>query len=231
MKHIVILSGGKDSTGMLLKMVDEKMPIDEIIFIDTGVEFPEIYDHIRKVAQYIGREVVTLKASHSYEYYLGERVKKNGTIGYGHPDFKNRWCTFLLKKAVIRRYFLSQGNPDVTEYHGIAYDERSRANHNNEKRIRYPLIEFKMTERDALNYAYSKGFDFGGLYKKFARVSCWCCPMKRISELRTLYTYYPQLWQKLKEMDAKSFRSFRANCTFTQLDERFKLESKQLSIF
>ena len=231
MRHVVSFSGGKDSTGMLLKMVEEKMPIDEIIFLDTGVEFPEIYEHIEKVSKYINRDITTLKAPHSYEYYLGEYVKKDGSVGYGHPDFKNRWCTFLLKKVVIRRYFSSQGDKQVIEYHGIAYDEQKRANRNNEKEIRYPLIDFKMTGKDALEYAYSKGFDFGGLYKKFSRVSCWCCPMKRISELRILYTDYPELWKKLKEMDAKSFRRFRVECSLSQLDKRFELESKQLSIF
>ena len=36
MKHIVNFSGGKDSTAMLLKMIEKDMPIDEIIFCDTG---------------------------------------------------------------------------------------------------------------------------------------------------------------------------------------------------
>ena len=47
-KHIVSFSGGKDSTAMLLKMIEKGMPIDEIIFCDTTAEFPEMYDHIKK---------------------------------------------------------------------------------------------------------------------------------------------------------------------------------------
>lgn len=31
-KHIVCFSGGKDSTAMLLKMIENNMPIDDIIF-------------------------------------------------------------------------------------------------------------------------------------------------------------------------------------------------------
>lgn len=38
--HIVSLSGGKDSTAMLLMMIERKMPIDLILFCDTGLEFP-----------------------------------------------------------------------------------------------------------------------------------------------------------------------------------------------
>ena len=35
MKHIVSFSGGKDSTAMLLRMLEENMQVDEIIFCDT----------------------------------------------------------------------------------------------------------------------------------------------------------------------------------------------------
>lgn len=59
-KHIVQFSGGKDSTAMLLMMIDKGMPIDEIIFCDTGMEFPQIYANIRKVEEYIGRPITIL---------------------------------------------------------------------------------------------------------------------------------------------------------------------------
>ena len=54
-KHIVSFSGGKDSTAMLLMMI-ENNKIDEIIFLDTTVEFPQMYEHIEKVEKYIGRD-------------------------------------------------------------------------------------------------------------------------------------------------------------------------------
>lgn len=54
MEHIVQFSGGKDSTAMLLIMLEKNMPIDEIIFCDTGKEFPQMYEHIEKVQKYIG---------------------------------------------------------------------------------------------------------------------------------------------------------------------------------
>ena len=39
---------------MLLMMLEKNMPIDEIIFCDTGKEFPQMYEHIEKVQKYIG---------------------------------------------------------------------------------------------------------------------------------------------------------------------------------
>lgn len=70
--HVVSFSGGKDSTAMLLHMIELNMPIDDIIFVDTSIEFPAMYEHINKVEQYIGRKITRLKAEHDFEYLLLE---------------------------------------------------------------------------------------------------------------------------------------------------------------
>jgi hypothetical protein len=54
--HAVSLSGGKDSTALLLLMIERGMPIDAVISADTGMEFPEMYDHLAKVDDYLFRE-------------------------------------------------------------------------------------------------------------------------------------------------------------------------------
>ena len=60
MKHIVQLSGGKDSTAMLLMMLERNMPVDEIIFCDTGMEFPELYQHLEAVEAYMHRTALNI---------------------------------------------------------------------------------------------------------------------------------------------------------------------------
>lgn len=77
-KHIVSFSGGKDSTAMLLKMIENNMQIDDIIFLDTTVEFPEMYEHIDKVEKYINRKITRLKAERDFEYMLLHYEKKKG---------------------------------------------------------------------------------------------------------------------------------------------------------
>ena len=47
--HAISLSGGKDSTCMLLLMIEREMPIDMVLFADTGMEFPEMYDHLAQL--------------------------------------------------------------------------------------------------------------------------------------------------------------------------------------
>ena len=44
--HAVSLSGGKDSTAMLLLMIERGMPINMVLTADTGMEFPEMYAHL-----------------------------------------------------------------------------------------------------------------------------------------------------------------------------------------
>ena len=61
MKNIVSFSGGKDSTAMLLRMIELDYKIDKIVFADTGFEFPELYDYIKRVEDHIGGKVIILK--------------------------------------------------------------------------------------------------------------------------------------------------------------------------
>ena len=59
--HLVSFSGGKDSTAMLLGMLEHDVKIDCILFCDTGLEFPAMYEHIAKVKQDIGRKTGSIK--------------------------------------------------------------------------------------------------------------------------------------------------------------------------
>jgi len=54
--HAVSLSGGKDSTCMLLLMIEREMPIDMVLFADTGMEFPEMYEHLAQLDEHLFRE-------------------------------------------------------------------------------------------------------------------------------------------------------------------------------
>lgn len=228
-KHIVSFSGGKDSTAMLLKMIENNMKINDIIFLDTTVEFPEMYEHIDKVEKYINRKITRLKADKDFEYMLLEYEKKKGKNkgqkGYSFPDFRNRWCTQYFKKSVIKRYLKEKYKGfEVIEYHGIAVDEVKRLEKNKEKNIKYPLADWNMTEKDCLEYCYAKGFNWNGLYEKFHRLSCWCCPLQRLGGLKIIYLEYPTLWNKLKYWQENTYRKFRSRYTVQELEDKFKKE-------
>lgn len=245
-KVIVSFSGGKDSTCMLLMMLEKGMQVDYILFCDTGLEFPQMYDHVQKVDEYIqktyGKSITYLKPLKSFEYYLLEKEKTRGKYkgnhGYGWSSPMNRWCTSMLKTAPVKRFMREHSFTSKNSIMciGIAKDEP--------KRIRdkcYPLVDFGVTEEKALEYCYAHGFDWGGLYKERKRLSCWICPLQHINDLRLLYRNFPKLWNRLKELNDKVIKKaheennilyeFRqmthTDRTLAQWEERFKKELEE----
>ncbi len=241
--RVCSFSGGKDSTAMLLRMLEEEMPVDVILFCDTGLEFPALYDHIRKVEQNIGREITVVKNPNDFEYLFAHKkiTRKRKTQnaarygmerdGYSWAGPKMRWCTELLKNQP-REQFLQHLREEYTvqEYVGIAADETYRLSRkcNQRPEVRLPLVEWGMTEADCLAYCKERGYDWGGLYEKMHRVSCWCCPLQSLVELRVLYRDFPDLWAQLKRWDAMTWRPFRADYSVKQLEQRFDFEDEWL---
>ena len=227
--NIVSFSGGKDSTAMLLMMIEKGIKVDRVICIDTTKEFPQMYEHIKKVQEIIEPlKIETLKFD--FDYYFSKHIKtkgKNkGKKGYGWPCFSMRWCTGE-KKNCIRLFMKQFNNSEVINFQGIAYDEKERTTRNKflPYKVQYPLVDWQITEKQALEYCYSKGLDWDGLYEKFYRVSCWCCPLSRIGELRILYNDFPELWKELEEMDKKTFRKFRSDYSVKDLSNKFANEN------
>jgi len=176
MKQIVSLSGGKDSTAMLLMMLERGEQIDDIVFFDWGVEYPEMYEHLLKLEEHIQRPITRLYPKYSFAYYRNEYVlvkgEHKGQIGYGLPHAKARWCTGIKRNA-IGKYV---GRRTI-QCIGYCSQETRRATYPSYHR--YPLLEWRVHSTQALEYCRSRGFDWGGLYKIYPRVSCRCCPFSR----------------------------------------------------
>ncbi|MCM1524815.1 MAG: phosphoadenosine phosphosulfate reductase family protein [Ruminococcus sp.] len=246
--HIVSLSGGKDSTAMLLGMIERKMPIDIMLFCDTGLEFPDMYAHLDRlntdIKAKIGTEITTVRPEHPFEYYFKDipvKRDENSTVvqrygsqpkGFGWAGAKMRWCTSRLKNHPRERFIrLYSEQYQIIHYIGIAADEFHRMKRTCNKGIDkiLPLVDWGMTEQDCLQYCYDNGYDWNGLYKKFKRVSCWCCPLQPLSELRVLYRDFPELWEQLRKWDSQTWRSFKPDYSVDELTMRFEFESERIS--
>lgn len=239
--HIVSLSGGKDSTAMLLMMLEKGMQVDCILFCDTGLEFPGMYKHLDKLEKYIGRPITRVRADHDFEYYFKDQpikrkrtdrfIARFGAIpnGYGWAGPRMRWCTSRLKDQPRDKFLQPlREKYDVIEYIGIAADEQYRLERqrNQKENAVHPLVDWGITEADCLKYCYDHGFDWDGLYVYFKRVSCWCCPLQGVAELRQLYKYFPDLWEKLKYWDSCTWRKFRSDYSVLNLEARFRFEEE-----
>lgn len=245
--HAVSLSGGKDSTAMLLLMIERDMPVDCVISADTGMEFPEMYDHLTKLDDFLCRErgihITPLRHPKGFEYMMFDEPKQKRSslenrtryglplCGNGWPGIRVRWCTGQLKTHLINKEVNRlKKEKNALHYVGIAADEAQRC-----KGERYPLVEWGITEAQALQICRDRGFDFGGLYHIYRRASCWCCPFQRISELRQLRRHHPELWARLREMDLRAkaqfgdspLGEFKKGWSVEGLEHRFAKEAAQ----
>ena len=238
---VVSFSGGKDSTAMVLQMIEIGNHIDEVLFCDTYKEFPAMYRHIQRVKEIIeksGIKFTEIRSPESFDFYMFEHQPKRrtdkyqGLKGYSWAGTRSRWCTRALKLDVVSKYLKELHKQfNVIQCVGLAVDEQYRLEreNNKQKNRRYPLVEWGWNENYCLQYCYSKGFDWDGLYKLFKRVSCWCCPLQSLQELRKLRSHFPDLWNELQDMDARTWRKFRADFTVEQLEIRFQLEERMLA--
>ena len=234
-RYIASFSGGKDSTALALRLIEEDWPLDEIVFFDTGWEFPQMYKHIERFEEYTGRAVTRLQPTRPFTEWLTERpikARDSGEVyryGIGWPAANRRWCT-RDKMSTIDRHC-----EDAQRYIGIAADEIARTyKFEDMLPATFPLVTWDMDEADCLTYCYERGFDWGGLYEHFKRVSCFCCPLQRLGELRNLRKHYPELWQKMLDWDEKigaQNRGFRGYESVHDLEARFACEDRQMMLF
>ena len=213
---------------MLLMMLERGEKVDEAVMFDGGWEFPEMHEHIEKLRREVDVPITVLKPPHPLEWYVNSYMMKKGArkgkLGYGFPRPNARWCT-RLKNDTLSRY-LCGGELQCV---GIAADEdRSQVDGK-----RYPLIEWGVTEREALDYCLSRGYDWGGLYERMNRVSCWCCPLQGIDELRNVRELHPELWRHLIELERGCTaypNTFRIDYSAERLEQRFAKEELQMEL-
>lgn len=228
---------------MVLELIRKKYPLDLVLFFDGGKEFKAIYDIWDKLKvilekNNINYDIIKVDAEHDFDYCFSEKKinTKDGSEKYGYSwcGGCSRWMT-TFKTQAINKYYKEHFSEDdiVIEYIGIAADELDRVAvpSKKDKTIKkYPLIEWGYTENDCFVGCYKKGFDWKepdtdvSLYQILDRVSCWCCGNKNLDELRNIYKFLPEYWEKLKVMQDKTDRPFKASGSIYELEERFRKE-------
>ena len=239
-KYVVSFSGGKDSTAMLLRLIEEKKPIDAIIYYDCGsFEWPQMETHIKKVEKNIGREIIKIKHQKDFYELATELQPRNKEIN-GWPTMMMRWCT-MIKINMIRQA-LRPYRPWV-QYIGFSSDEQDRVlkaslSGSNVTKVkffknRFPLVEWGMTEKDCLKYCLDRGYTWDGLYEHFSRVSCWCCPLQNQTDLSKLCQYYPDMWKRLKAWNSNMPKPFKNDPDiFNKIEKRaYSSETSGLTSF
>lgn len=220
-KYVASVSLGKDSLAMVLYILENRLPLDEVLFYDTGMEFSAIYrncDRLAGVLEQHGVAFTPLKPPDLFLYDMIERPvesEENGAHnGYGWCGGVCRWGT---SKKIQTLDTYARGA--VRHYVGIAADEVSRLDKLVAPKCA-PLKQAGMTEVDCLRFCRDRGWSwmeetprtgsgYIDLYDILDRVSCWCCANKNLSELRNIYYYLPQYWARLLDLQSKLERPMK----------------------
>lgn len=117
-RHVMGISGGKDSTALAIYMKLNHPEIDmEYYFADTGKELAEIYDLLNELENFLGKPIQRLTAHESHEEPFDHYLK----LYRGYlPNTIARWCTKDLKLAPFEDWI---GDDPTISYVAIRGDE------------------------------------------------------------------------------------------------------------
>jgi len=224
---IVSFSGGKNSTAMLIELKRRGIPIEGIVFADTGAELPETYEFILRVEEWAKQRIDVVRHPLNWFDWFYRKFEKGNHIGEIHgfpvmfsPKGKSGgWCTRSLKINPLDKYALGR-----TMAVGIAADEYHRTFRNTQRYPKvYPLCDWRLTSLDCYNICVENDL-LNPIYHRVGRSGCWTCPMQSVRQLRILYALYPALWGTLLQLEKDSPSCFRTEVKLAELHELFALQ-------
>lgn len=208
-KHVLGLSGGKDSSALALYVKETRPELDvEYFFTDTGYELPETNEFIDQLEEKLG-----------YIHRLNDR-SLNNIEGRGELEFKSllkkhqnylpsqrdRWCTVQMKLKPFENWvdgFIADGYK-VKNYVGIRADEPERVGFMTiEKPIEsiMPFREDGIVKSDIENILQRNGLEMPGYYTWRSRSGCSFCFFQKKIEWVRLKEKHPELFEQAKEFE------------------------------
>lgn len=194
-RHILGLSGGKDSAALALYMRD-RVENMEYFFADTGKELPETYEYLDKLRARLGIEITKLSADRDFDHWLD-------VYGGMLPSPKARWCTKALKIEPIEKFV---GGDEAVSYIGIRADEENRKGYISTKgniTARFPFIEDGLRKDDIVKILEDNGIGLPKYYDWRSRSGCFFCFYQRKIEWVRLAEQHPARFAEAVEYEEK----------------------------
>ncbi len=187
-RHILSLSGGKDSTALAIYM-QGKIPDVEYVFCDTGEELPETYEYLEKLEAFLGEPIIRLNPDRPFNHFLD-------IYGGILPDARARWCTRMLKLRPFEHYI---GDDKTISYIAIRSDEEHRKGYISKKNnieVCYPFISDGINKRGVYKILKQSGLGLPEYYKWRSRSGCYFCFFQQKIEWVGLLEKHPELFKK-----------------------------------
>jgi len=184
-RHILGLSGGKDSTALAI-LLHKEIPEMEYFFCDTGKELQETYDYLDRIRVRLGIKIIYLESERGFDHWLE-------VYGGLLPSPKMRWCTVQMKIKPLERWV---GDDKAFSYIGIRADE-DRDGYISTKPNIHPVFPFKergLVKEDILRLLDESGIGLPDYYRWRSRSGCFFCFFQRKYEWVMLAEEHPDLF-------------------------------------
>jgi len=198
MKHVVALSGGKDSTAMALRLAEIAPQNYIYVCTPTGNEPASMFAHWRKLGELLGTPITPI----TYHTGLFGLIKEQNAI----PNWQKRFCTRLLK---IEPYaaWLMQNSPCVS-YVGLRADEEEREGGDYAKvpnvEMRFPMREWGWGLADVMAYLKARNITIP------TRTDCKLCFYQRLIEWWELWRDDPASYFEGERIEVEMGHTFRS---------------------
>lgn len=192
-RHILSLSGGKDSTALAIYMRDRVAGM-EYVFCDTQKELPETYEYLERIEAYLGKPINRLNATRGFDHWLE-------LYGGYLPSSRMRWCTKMLKLRPFEEFV---GDDPVLSYIAIRADEGKREGYISKKpniKVVYPFKEAGIAEADVYRMLEESGLGLPKYYEWRTRSGCYFCFFQRKAEWVGLLERHPEYFELAKQYE------------------------------
>lgn len=193
-RHILGLSGGKDSSALAVYMRLREPNIEmEYVFCDTGKELAETYEYLARLEAFLGKPIVRLNSERTFDHWLQ-------VYGGYLPSSRMRWCTRQLKLKPFEEH---AGDDPVVSYVGIRADE-DREGYISTKpniRARFPFKEAGIDHAGVLRILEDAGLGLPEYYTWRSRSGCYFCFFQRKSEWLGLLERHPELFEEARRYE------------------------------
>lgn len=214
-RHVLSLSGGKDSAALAVYMRD-RVPEMEYIFHDTGKELPETYDYMARLESILGKPVARTTSENNFEHWLA-------VYGDMLPSNHRRWCTKMLKLKPFEAYI---GDDPTINYVGLRADEQRTGYISTKPNITavYPFQEDGLVRADIVRLLEDSGLGLPP-YMEWgrSRSGCYFCFYQQKIEWVRLKRQHPDLFDLAKGYEERSSQ-VSANFTWCGSESLAELE-------
>ena len=225
MKQYIAFSGGKDSTAMLLRMIELGEQIDGVFFADTGEEWDLLHEYIKNIEKLTGLTIEVIQP----KYSLWDGMDHINVKGKSKGEYRGFPLAFDPCYFMRDSKFLPQQErtKDGIVCIGYASDEPDRGKVAKEKGlIRCPLQEWGWTENMCADYLNRKSL-LNPLYTNFNRLGCIPCPKQGMASLYVIWKMHPDKWEYIRKFNTKQNKLrgediLFVDGTFSMIERKFK---------